>query len=400
MRILYIASYQGPDIVVRRRMIRNRSLGGSRKIELISNMLHRQGHDVTILSSGIPAERSGRFYRAFESTTTGIPGKGVRVLYAGGLDVRFLNYAFAILSSIKWIKHEYSKKPFDMLLAYNIDEFTWPVTWFYLRCIDMIPIMLEYEDSVDVTGRGHNVLRSMIWHSMEKWLSTRLRGVISVNSVIAARLKNPNTYIMRGVVSEKFCQTVSFRKPPLSGSPPYIATFCGSLMPDKGVNLIPEIAEKFKGRITFVIAGTGPLQNALKMAAQNSRGDVEFVGQLTNQDLNKLLGSSDILINPHEDEPSGGILPFKLVEYLTAGGIVVTTTTGNQRDDLFNYCEITRPNAYDLTETLEYILAHPDDMAERARQGQLWAISNYSENIISQELERLIFFAKSPLSGS
>lgn len=394
MRILYVASYQGPDIVDQRRMIRNRSLGGSRKIELISNMLHRQGHDVTILSSGIPAERSGRFYSAFESTTTGIPGKGVRVLYACGLDVRVLSYVFAIFSSIKWIKREYSKKPFDMLLVYNIDEFTWLVAWFYLRCLDTIPILLEYEDSVSVTGRGHNILRGMIWHSMEKWLSTRLRGVISVNSVIAARLKNPNTYIMRGVVSDKFCQTASARTPPLSGPPPYIATFCGSLIPDKGVNLIPEIAEKFKGRIRFVIAGTGFLESALKLAAQNSKGDVEVVGQLTTQDLHKLLKSSDILINPHKDEPSGGILPFKLVEYLTAGGIVVTTTTGNQREDLFNYCEITRPNVSDLTETLEYILAHPDDMAERARQGQLWAVSNFSESIISQEIEKLIFSPK------
>ena len=393
MRILYMAGFQGPDVVAQRRIIRNRALGGSRKIELISRILHKQGHDVTILSSGMPAERSGHFYSAFESTTTGISGKGVRVLYAAGLDIRFLNYVFSILSSMKLIQREYSKKPFDMLLTYNIDEFTWPVTRFYLSCIDMIPIILEYEDSIAVTGRGHNIYRRMILRWMEKWLSKRLRGVISVNSVIADRLKIKNTYTLPGIVSDEICQAVAVRKPALSGTPPYRALFCGSLVSGEGVHLIPEIAKRFKGRIRFMIAGTGPLQDTLNMAARNSEGDVDFVGYVTARELNRLLGSSDILINPHEDEPSGGILPFKLVEYLAAGGIVVTTKAGNQNDRIFDYCQITRPNAYDLTETLEYVLAHPEDMVERARCGQLWATSNYSEKIVSDELERLILEA-------
>ena len=76
MRILYVANYQGPDLVLQRRIRRNRSLGGSRKIELISQTLQRLGHEVIILSTGTAAERSGRWFPAFESTVTGNPCQG------------------------------------------------------------------------------------------------------------------------------------------------------------------------------------------------------------------------------------------------------------------------------------------------------------------------------------
>lgn len=205
---------------------------------------------------------------------------------------------------------------------------------------------------------------------------------------------------MRGVVNEEIYQAVSTRLPPFSGRPPYLALFCGSLVPGKGASLIPEIAKPFKDRIRFFIAGNGPLQSQLEVAARNCGGDVTCVGYLSNQELYKLYGSADLLINPYDDEPSGGILPFKLVEYLAAGGVVVSTRADNQKkEELFDYCQVTQPNIYDLTEALEYVLAHPDDSAERARRGQLWAISNYSENVISKELDKLISYAASLLKN-
>jgi glycosyltransferase involved in cell wall biosynthesis len=390
MRILYIASYQGPDIIAQRAMHRNRALGGSRKIELISRMLQKQGHEVVILSSGIPAERSGRFFPAFESTTTGEPNSGAQVLYAAGLDIRGLNYAVAILSSLQWLRRESSRQAFDLLLTYNIDEFTWLVAQFYWQWIKKIPVVLEYEDSVAVTSRGNRALRRMVWRCMERWLCSRLAGVVSVNATLADRMQNPNTYILRGVVDEELRQVALARRPALSGSPPYLALFCGSLYPGKGVHMIHEIAGQFKARVRFAITGVGPLLDELVSASQNCGGEVEVLGYLERHKLNSLLLSADILLNPHQDEPGGGILPFKLVEYLVAGGIVVTTRTGNLNDELFDYCEVTRPNGHDLAAALERVLDRRDEMVARARAAQAWAVSQYSEGAVARELDKVL----------
>jgi len=390
MRILYIASYQGPDIIAQRVMHRNRALGGSRKIELIGRMLQKQGHELVILSSGIAAERSGRFFRAFDSTTTGEPSDGARVLYAAGLDVKGLNYPVAILSSIQWLRRESPRQAFDLLLIYNIDEFTCLVTQSYWHWIKKIPVVLEYEDSVTVTGRGNRALRRMGWRIMEQWLRSRLAGVVSVNATLADRMQNPNTYILRGVVDEELCQVALARRPALSGSPPYLALFCGSLSPGKGMQIVPEIAGQFKGRVRFAIAGAGPLLDELLSASRNCGGDVEVLGYLERDELNSLLVSADILLNPHEVEPGGGILPFKLVEYLVAGGIVVTTRTGNLNDEIFDYCEVIRPNGHDLAAALERVLVSRDELVARAKVAQVWAVSQYSEGAVAQGLDKVL----------
>lgn len=393
MNILYSAHYQGSDIINQRKMKKNRALGGTRKIELISRMIEKQGHDVTILSGGIPAERSGRFYQAFTSTTDN--SQCVRVLYAAGWDMKIINHLWAIMSSIKCLIQE--KEKFDALIIYNIDEFTWSVTWFYWRFIGKVPIILEYEDSVDVVGRGTNRFRRTIWKLMEKWLCGRLRGVISVNSILGERLKIPNTYVLRGIINEEMLQAVRGRSTPLSGKPPYLALFCGSLISGKGANLIPEIAPQFKGRVKFIIAGDGPLKSQLAIAAQNCGGDVDVVGYLTNQELYRMYGLADILINPHDNEPSGGILPFKLLEYLASGGIVISTRSdAQQQEEIFDYCQVMQPKADHFAEVLEHILAHPKDAAERAKLGQSWAILNYSEKTVSKALCQLISMATNP----
>ena len=390
MRILYVTSYQGPDVVAQRHMLRNRGLGGSRKVELVSRALQKRGYEVVVLSAGIAAERSGRRFPAFESTTTGERGRAPRVLYAAGLDVKGLNYLVALLSSIQLLRRESRERPFDLLLMYNIDEFTWLVSWFYLNFNRRIPLVLQYEDSVAVSGRGNNILRRSVWRSMEHWLRSRLAGVVSVNATLADRMQNPNTYILRGVVDEELCQAALARRHALSGPPPYLALFCGSLATGKGAHIIPEIASQFKGRVRFAITGTGPLIGELLSAARNCEGDVEVLGYLERHELNSLLVSADILLNPHEDEPSGGILPFKLIEYLVAGGIVVTSRAGNRNDEIFDYCEVTQPNGHDLAAALERVLDRREEMVVRAGAAQAWAVSQYSEGAVAQELDKVL----------
>jgi hypothetical protein len=49
----------------------NLALAGNLKIELISELLARAGHDVEIISQGEVVENSSRFFSGFQETTPG-----------------------------------------------------------------------------------------------------------------------------------------------------------------------------------------------------------------------------------------------------------------------------------------------------------------------------------------
>jgi glycosyltransferase involved in cell wall biosynthesis len=97
-----------------------------------------------------------------------------------------------------------------------------------------------------------------------------------------------------------------------------------------------------------------------------------------------------MLINPHEEEASGGILPFKLIEYLVAGGVVITTRDSGLTDEVFDYCEITTPDSEALAASLERVLANSAQMIARAKKGQAWAISKYSETAVAESIHHLM----------
>jgi glycosyltransferase involved in cell wall biosynthesis len=392
VRILYVCTYQGPDLVAQRSIRRNRALGGSRKMELVVRMLQARGHEVVVLSAGIPAERSMQTYTVLESSMPPAPGSsdGSHIIYAAAFDVRLFNYLTAVWSSIRLLREGKLAEPFGLLMMYNIDDYVWPVSRFFLRFHRDVPVVLQYEDAVSVKGRGTGLMRRMIWTRMERWLRPRLAGVVGVNANLVARMRNSNTQVLPGVVDDDLCRAARTRRPPLAGPAPFLAVFCGSLTNEKGAEMIPRVAGRFRGRVRFVIAGVGPLLDRLSTMARDCDGDVEVVGYLERPELNKLLVSSDILLNPHDDEGSGGIFPFKVVEYLVAGGVVVTTRAGSGDDPLLDFCQIMKPCEEDMSSAIESVLASPDEAGEQAAAGQEWATRNYSMEAVSHDLDRLI----------
>lgn len=391
MRILYVNNYQGNDLVKNRHIFRNRALGGSRKIELVSNALKSKGHDVLVLSAGLPAEGTWEFYKSYESTVSNNESGGARVFYSSCVDSKYLKFPISFLSSFKFLLKESKLNPFDIILVYDIVEYSFFISWFYHVFIKRTPIILEYEDSINLSGRGIGFIRRASWRIMGWWLSKRLKGIIGLNDELTnSYCRYDNRYTLPGIVANALCDAALKRPLPFSGKGPFLAVFSGSLIKAKGPHYIINVAHRFKGRIKFIISGSGPLLDDLVGLAKYSAGDVEVVGCLDRMELDKLVTSADILISPHEEEDSGNIVPFKLIEYLVAGGVVVTTRDSGLTDEVFNYCEITYPNDSALADSLEKVLADPKSMVERAKKGQAWAISKYSESAVADPIHNLV----------
>lgn len=384
MRIAYICQYQGPDAIASRGIVRNRSLGGNRKIEMIADALVEAGHEVLVLSGGVPADRTMRAFQRFESTIGARPG-GARVIYATGLDVPVANLLMAIFSTVRTARRQ-ARAPFDLILIYNVTEYTIAVAAAIRRVSGETPIVLEYEDSVEMASRGISAIRRTLWQRLERWVRPRVRGVFAVNAALPERIGCANALILRGLVSDSFCARAASRPRPFSGGRT-VAFFSGSLSPEKGLGRLLELVPRFAGRVRFVVSGAGPMEPMLRKAAARWPEDLEIAGLISREALEQKLLTADILLNPHDDDV-GAIFPFKVIEYLASGGVVVTTKCGIESDPAFDFCELASTGSFG--DAVQRVLDEPEQTAERADRGRIWAAANYSSSAVRRGILSVI----------
>src|SRR5215467_9817834 len=105
MRIAYVTPYQGPTLIERRPVVRNRSMSNRIKIELIAQLLHANGHDVEVFSHGEVDHAELRFYPAFEEPERFHPEIPVR--YISALPIRGLYGTWVSLQMQKLLERRH-----------------------------------------------------------------------------------------------------------------------------------------------------------------------------------------------------------------------------------------------------------------------------------------------------
>src|SRR6266436_9708753 len=114
MRIAYIAPYQGLGLVKDRPTLRNISLGGRMKIELIAELLQTTSHTIEILSQGEVIERELKFYPGFQEPEPFHPN--IPIYYSSAFPVRFLNGFSSSLSTLRIFKTRHRVSPYDVVV--------------------------------------------------------------------------------------------------------------------------------------------------------------------------------------------------------------------------------------------------------------------------------------------
>src|SRR5216684_2237793 len=102
MRIAYITPYQGPTLVKRRPIIRNRSVSNKIKIELIAELLHASSHDVEIISHGEVIETKCKFYPGFREPE--LFDSKIPIYYASALPIRRVNGLWSSMQTLRFLK--------------------------------------------------------------------------------------------------------------------------------------------------------------------------------------------------------------------------------------------------------------------------------------------------------
>jgi glycosyltransferase involved in cell wall biosynthesis len=329
MRIAYIAPYQGPKLLARRPSMLNLALAGNTKIELVAELLTRQGHDVTILSQGEVVENSGTFYPAFTETTA----SAIPVHYASAWPVRFVNGFWSSRKLLGIFKQLHRAQGFDAVVIYNLKL---PQMACALHAMNHLglPVVLEHEDDAFVDLDGNAVVSARVRWQLERArkIMKRLSGGIGVSPHLIDKF-SPSIprLLLRGVISDEVLDAARRHV----GERRNIVAFSGTLAHSKGViPLIDAWKKAPPAGWELHIAGHGVLTEQVATMAAGVPSIV-LRGLLNRQQNAAFLCEAKIGINPHDlSETPGNVFAFKIIEYLAAGAHVITTPMGPLEADM------------------------------------------------------------------
>ena len=182
----------------------------------------------------------------------------------------------------------------------------------------------------------------------------------------------------------------------IEDGPPVLA-FVGNLWPAVDLDVVLEAMVLLKQRrqsVRLLIAGDGVLRAQLEAKAHGllGGGSVTFLGHLSLQQTNVLLGAADVTLAPfhHRRNARIGLSPLKIRDYAAAGRPCVATDLGGI-DELRGEPWMFLARAGDAESYADAIAAalaaDPSVVAERARS---YALQHFDWSIVARRVGELI----------
>ncbi|PRR74857.1 1,4-alpha-glucan branching protein domain-containing protein [Neomoorella humiferrea] len=168
-----------------------------------------------------------------------------------------------------------------------------------------------------------------------------------------------------------------------------VILYVGRLVIEKGVQvLIAAFARllKFYPRAELIIAGRGPYEGELIALAVNLGigGKVRFLGFVTEEERNKLLGQSTVAVFPSLYEPFGIVA----LEAMSAGVPVIVSRTGGLAEiveDGVTGLAFTPGDPDDLLRCLLAVLSNPGRAQKLSRHARAKVAQDYTWDAVAEE---------------
>jgi glycosyltransferase involved in cell wall biosynthesis len=384
MRIAYITPYQGPTVIERRPIVRNRSVSNRVKIELIAQLLQARGHEVEIISHGEVIENQLRFYAGFSEPELFDPG--IPVYYLSALPIRRLNGFWAAWRARHFLKRRHQARPFDLVIVFNMKPPQISCADYAVRSLG-IPVVLQYEDDVFVTveGKALNGCIARRQRAAYERILREISGCLGVSPHLLAQAPSiiPKL-LLRGVVGDD----VFAAGPRCEGTRRNWVVFAGTHIRSNGVEeLIAGWKQARPPQWELHITGFGGMTERLKEMATDEPS-VVFHGFVSREELVCLITSAKICVNPHAvSETPGNVFAFKIIEYLAAGAHVLTTPMGALEPELergITYIPNNQPA------TIATALKELIDNRAYERTAAPRALTAYGTCVVSESLDELL----------
>jgi glycogen(starch) synthase len=169
---------------------------------------------------------------------------------------------------------------------------------------------------------SHESLASA-WKQRLKHLVTLFSTNIAVSKAIAMTLPGRSHVVLNPYRDDLF-----MRDPKIEKTNDLF--FVGRMVPDKGIDLLLDALDQLRGRgiqASLSLAGSGPEEAALKHKVRELglEGLVNFVGRVSDEQLNALLNQHRIMIVPTREGEGFGVVAL---EGIACGCVVVGSSCG------------------------------------------------------------------------
>ena len=118
-----------------------------------------------------------------------------------------------------------------------------------------------------------------------------------------------------------------------------IAMYAGGLAEDNGIRMMIEAAQKSRLIDELWICGVGDCLEYVKSATDNK---IKYLGRLTNSEVLRYEKQAKVLLNVRnpENDLTKFSFPSKILEYIAAGGIVVSSQLSGIPVEYYQYIEL------------------------------------------------------------
>ncbi|RMD65294.1 glycosyltransferase, partial [Candidatus Parcubacteria bacterium] len=187
-------------------------------------------------------------------------------------------------------------------------------------------IVLEIEDWPLARLRKGHPKPWLDWAGL-RYVLKRADAVFCVNEALASKVRRErpevSVHVLPGLVDDAILK-LHRESPPFQGDGPLRIGYFGGLSEEKGAGLLLEaIAASSDREWEWIVSGGGPMgAEFVENAKRYPR--LRFYGMVSDEELVRLMGICDVIINPHRpiSEMGDGVFPFKVVESVATGRLV------------------------------------------------------------------------------
>lgn len=301
---------------------KTRFIGANKKIRIILSSLIKQGYDICNINS--------------------VPQMGARrpiciqeIFFFEKEPIKCLTIPTYNYNKLGRFKNIFDAKA---VLQFAVDKFGTPdFVWCYnayafqMRFASLAkqeykcPVILEFEDWHFSRSSIFNLKALIDWYFWKKAIPF-IDYCYAVNPWVEEKMKKNgvNSSILPGILTKEIINlkpaSTKVNKKIL-----HIGYF-GGLVAEKGGLLILELINLIRMNkschLKFHITGNGELMPKFELLSKSNPELVQYYGVVEDKKFNNIISKMDILLNPHFDLK--GVLPFKLLEYIASGRIVVS----------------------------------------------------------------------------
>lgn len=156
----------------------------------------------------------------------------------------------------------------------------------------------------------------------------------------------------------------------------FIVLFVGRFIPEKGIKDLLESSLLWDKKITLVMAGVGPMEEAIKKYALKNK-QILLLGAIDNSYLPLYYSASDILIVPSTGEEGFGRV---IIEALACQLPVIGSNRGAIPEAMDNsvgkLIDVTPKN---IAQAVSYFHKHPHELESLSKNARNFAVRKYSE---------------------